>query len=149
MGSVTAQILIGNGHPNHDGIIPMHQMFLSENSRPSWTLKTVSEHEPELAVTWIPTIEHMLEDGLLMIGLYLIKDEALREMAGDVIAVSDDRPFELQDKFSEEQRNELYAACCQIKGCKIVLTVLKGSTIWNQCGILENYGIEVELCISG
>ncbi len=148
MSSVTAQILIGDGHQNHDGIIPLHQMFLSENSRPSWTLTCLDEASAEPPVTWIPSIEHMLEDGLLMIGLYLLKDEGLRALAGDVIETSDDEHIEMYRDFSEEQRKELYAACCQIKGCKIVLTVLKGSAIRDQCGILKDYGIEVELCVS-
>jgi hypothetical protein len=38
MGTMTAQMLIGTGHPNHDGIGPKRYLFLSENGRPAWLL---------------------------------------------------------------------------------------------------------------
>lgn len=148
MSSVTAQILVGVAHQNHGGIIPFHQMFLRENSRPSWTLTCLDESAGEPPVTWIPSIEHMLEDGLLMIGLYLVKDESLRAVAGNVLERDTSEILDIND-LDEEKRSELYTACCQITGCKIVLTVLEGSAIRNQCGILKDYGIEVELCVSG
>ncbi len=34
MSAMTAHILIGNPHPYHGGIIPLHKIYLSENSRP-------------------------------------------------------------------------------------------------------------------
>jgi len=38
MGTLTAQFLVGKTHPNHGGINPTHYLFLSENSRPVFTL---------------------------------------------------------------------------------------------------------------
>jgi hypothetical protein len=38
MGTITAQILVGSPHLYHDGLMPTHQVFLSENSRPARVL---------------------------------------------------------------------------------------------------------------
>lgn len=149
MSHVTAHMLVGTAHTHHGGINPLHQLFLRENSRPVWVLTCLNEEAGEPPVTWIPSIEHILEDGLLMIGLYLLKDETLRGLAGDVLDSPADGPIEVCEVFSEEVRNRLYAAARQMTGCKIVLSILKGSSIWGQCGALEDYGIEVELCKSG
>ena len=71
MSTVTASILVGTAHPNHSGIGPTHQLLLTENSRPAWSLYRLHAAKP-LAV-WIPTVEDMLEDGLLMVGLLVLK----------------------------------------------------------------------------
>ena len=76
MGTITAQILIGTGHPYHGGIIPTHALWLSENSRPAWRchpfeyLAHAEEHWEDRQCVWIPTTENMLEDGLLLATLF-------------------------------------------------------------------------------
>ncbi len=46
MGTHTAQILIGDSHPNHGGIIPSYALFLSENSRAVWILAELDMFRP-------------------------------------------------------------------------------------------------------
>jgi len=74
MATMTAQILVGRPHTNHDGINPTHYLFLSENSRPAWVLVSQNifpkEQRDHSRITWIPTVENMLEDALLMIALH-------------------------------------------------------------------------------
>lgn len=76
MGTITAQILIGTGHPYHGGIIPTHVLWLSENSRPAWRCHPFEyhahpeEHWEDRQCVWIPTTENMLEDGLLLATLF-------------------------------------------------------------------------------
>lgn len=75
MGTISAQILIGTGHPYHGGIIPTHALWLSENSRPAWRCHPFErsldpkEHWEERQCVWIPTCDNMLEDGLLLAAL--------------------------------------------------------------------------------
>lgn len=75
MGTITAQILIGTGHPYHGGIVPTHALWLSENSRPAWRCHPFDhspdpkEHWEERQCVWIPTCDNMLEDGLLLAAL--------------------------------------------------------------------------------
>ena len=77
MASFTAQILIGNGGGyDNEGIIPDSTLFLSENSRPAWVLKYRGRK-----ITWIPTLDNMLEDGLLMLAIFVLKDPELVELA--------------------------------------------------------------------
>jgi len=79
MSAITAQILVGQAHPNLGGINPTHYLFLSENSRPVWILVPQNLWELESSinekkVTWIPTVENLLEDALLMIGIHVLKN---------------------------------------------------------------------------
>ncbi|WP_121661857.1 hypothetical protein [Metabacillus litoralis] len=74
MGTFTAQLLVGQAHPYEGGICGItHTLQLSENGRPAWVLvSTNDEKDTKITkITWIPTLEHMLEDALLMIGLYV------------------------------------------------------------------------------
>jgi hypothetical protein len=72
MSTMTAQLLIGNAHPNDGGINPEFYMYLSENGVARWTIikeNIFSEsinNEDDRVAQWIPTIEHMLEDALIM-----------------------------------------------------------------------------------
>ncbi len=81
MATLTAQIIVGRAHPNHGGINPTHYLFFSENDRPAWVLvpENVFGKRPlEMEKTvWIPTVEHTLEDGLLMIALHILKDREI------------------------------------------------------------------------
>src|SRR5690554_6680116 len=80
MGTFTAQILIGKNHPYDGGIHSItHTLFLSENSRPTWVLKNEGAKKKD-SIIWITTVENMLEDGLLMLGVYVLKDEKLLKM---------------------------------------------------------------------
>ena len=79
MGTYTGQILIGRGHPNHDGIIPNAQMFVSENSRPVLIMVDIPDRtggEGRIGyVGWIPTLENPIDDALLMISVYYLARE--------------------------------------------------------------------------
>ncbi len=79
MATFTAQILVGSPHPNHGGINPTHSLFLSENSRPAWILvDPYPDSGPRNSrIVWIPTLENMLEDALLMIAVYVCKDDGI------------------------------------------------------------------------
>jgi hypothetical protein len=140
MGTFTAQMLIGHAHPNHDGIDPTHVAMLSENSRPSWTLR---EWEGERAprVVWIPTLEHMLEDGLLLACLRVVR-------APDLVAEADAKLMgeraELH-KVDQARLSALRAGCRPLEGFKVVLTVLDGSTLSQQLKTLDEYRMDVEV----
>ena len=80
MAAITATILVGTAHQNHGGIEPTHQLLLSENSRPAYSLFAMHSSQPQ--TVWIPTVEDMLEDGLLMAGLLVVEDPELVAAAG-------------------------------------------------------------------
>lgn len=90
MATLTAQILVGSPHPNHDGLNPSHYLFLSENDRPAWVLvhqNIFEEQKTDVGkITWIPTVENMLEDALLMVAIYIQKNHEIIEMAKSFLA---------------------------------------------------------------
>jgi len=156
MGSVTAQITFGTAHPNHGGIYPEYLLELRENSRPVWVLmehpdkiyrdrrnNRESKFEP---ISWIPTREGMLEDALLMIGIYVLRDHFLVSVfnrtfgnSGKLISL-----YSGNSAVLEEMRNR----CRELEyDYKIVVSVLEGSTIRRQIKILEEYKMDVEVTV--
>lgn len=158
MGTLTAQILVGTSRPNHGGIAPSHYVFLYENSKPAWILtpqNVFTDLRPQKAsqgdrrITWIPTVEHMLEDALLMVALYVQRDEKVRSLAAVRIRGFEEDRIELYNATEPEDRQVLYQACRSIRfEPKIVLSVFDGSTIRRQVPVLKHYDIDSEVCIS-
>lgn len=151
MATLTAQILIGWPHPNHDGINPTHYLFLSENDRPAWVLvdQNIAKEErsslPE--ITWIPTVENMLQDALLMIGIHIVKSREITEMARGFFSKIEFERVEFYSDLNESQRNRLYRECRKIADFpKIIISVFRGSTIEKQLAVLKHYKMDVEVC---
>ena len=151
MATLTAQILIGEPHPFKDGIIPSHYLFLSENSQPSWKLvgtnifKVNNKKFPEIA--WNPSVEDMLEDGLLMIAIHILKNKEIIKMAKDFSSKIDSEYLALYSELNTKQRNMLYQKCRELS-CfpKLIISVFRSSTIEKQLAVLEKYRMEVEVC---
>lgn len=152
MATFTAHILVGHAHPNHGGITPTHQLYLSENSRPAWLLtgsgvRNGASATPTEMITWIPTLENMLEDALLMIALHIVRDSAVTELAGrafkstipDVVTLYKDIDRQDLDRLYERSRVADFNR-------KLVLTVLEPSTLIGRLGVLEKYRMDVEVC---
>ncbi|KYO66961.1 hypothetical protein [Thermovenabulum gondwanense] len=159
MGSFTCEILVGHSHSNHGGIIPTHVLFLSENDRPAWILNSLNlfsksnnaSNVKTKEIVWIPTIENMLEDALLMLGIYVLKDSSLIDAAKKFFKkdIFGDR-LELYEDIEKENLLKLYKMCRNIDiRYKIVITTLDGSSI-NEKALkcLLNYSMDVEVCKS-
>jgi hypothetical protein len=150
MGTMTAQMLIGAGHPNHDGIDPNRYLFLSENSRPAWLLVEENIFQTtnrEKRVVWVPTVESMLEDAFLMIALHVVKDQGLVQLARSYSRVATSHRLELYDSFDDTQRRELYEKCRGLTTFpKMILSVFTGSTLMRQLGVIEKYDMDIEVC---
>jgi len=150
MATLTAQILVGGSHPNHGGINPSHYLFLSENSRPAWILTSeniFSEKQEQEKIVWIPTLENILEDALLMIGIYVLEDEGLCELAKEYFDDLETDHIELYDDISEEDRNKLYQECRKLEqNYKIVITSFDEDRFDNQLKVLEDYAMDVSVC---
>lgn len=145
----TAQILIGNGHPYHDGIEPSHRLYLSENSRPSWILvpEPLGASPGGTKVTWIPTLENTLEDALLMIGIHVVKDPDLVEMASRYISSQENNWVVVNEDVEPQDMAMLYQRCRNLDNTfKLVITVFRGSSIEEQLKVLREYKMDVEVC---
>lgn len=154
MGTFTSQILIGQKHSYDGGIINIsHTLYLSENDRPAWILTPTdpfhANKETQLKVTWIPTLENMLEDALVMIGLYVLKDKELIALANQYFQDPNQDFIELYDDIKPEDLQKLYERARTIESShKVILSVFQGSSILNQLSVLKNYQNDIEVCKS-
>lgn len=149
VGTITAQILVGQGHPYHDGIEPSHRLYLSENSRPSWIL--VPENWggglEGSKVTWVPTVENSLEDALLMIGIHVVKDPELVALASQFIRSKENNWVVVYEDVDPENLFHLYRRCRELANTfKLVITIMRGSLLETQLKVLEDYQMDVEVC---
>lgn len=154
MATMTAQLLIGSAHPYDGGIYPDYYMYLSENGVARWTIikeNISSEHvqgEDMRIAQWIPTIEYMLEDALLMIGIYILKDEELVKMAKQIFNGEIPKTAALYEEVSTQELEKMRERVRQINHpYKMTLSIFQGSTIMKQVKVLEAYPMDVELCL--
>lgn len=155
MGTYTASILVGKEDIYHGGIIPTHQLFLSENDKPAWVLTEMdSENRSSRKIVWVPTLENMLEDALLMVAIYVLKDKEVVEKAERCFKISlyDYYNYiELYSHIEDDDRRELYRLCKRVfhkYELKLTLTVMLGSYILKQIHVLREYPVECEVCIT-
>ena len=149
MGSFTAQLLVGGSHRNHGGTTAENMLFLSENSRPALVVEGEKDLEQKV---WIPTLEKAIEDAMLMVSAYILKDSKVEDKLKNYVDLSSADHVEFYEVFTEEQREELYALNREVLkdygGLKVVFTILDGSLLRGQLSNLKNYEIDMEVCLS-
>ena len=158
MGTYTAQILIGNSHTYHGGILPHYQMFLSENDRAAWILRKMpllneENDDGDENIVWIPAMPSTIfRDGLMMVAHHIVRNENFRNKANMVFGEKSDEPFlDLCYDYDNEKLIDLFENCKTIESWpKLVVTILDGSSLENSK--LSDLGIqnisEVESCFS-
>ena len=164
MASWTAQILVGNSHPNHGGITAGYQLFLSENDRPCWECFPVFPPRPgevlknEGHTVWIPPGPgSILECGLLMVALHCFDPMARLPVNKELVSSAKSMSKKIMDKFvdmsilTDKQFKELYDMAKKIKindSTKLIVTVLAGSSITGQIKELKKHKYDFEVCFS-
>ena len=164
MATWTAQILVGNSHPNHGGITAGYQLFLSENSRPCWEcfpifpprLGEVLKNEGH--TVWIPPGPgSILECGLLMVALHCFDPMARLPVNKELVSSAKSMSKKIMDKFvdmsilTDKQFKELYGMAKKIKiddSTKLIVTILAGSSIAGQLKELKKHKYDFEVCFS-
>lgn len=150
MATMTAFIKIGGNHPNDQGLVNLtHTMYLSENGVARWTLRKENLYQEEKgetkAISWIPTPENMLQDALLMIGLFVYRDDELIKKAEEVFQKPISQ-FDVIDSSLGLNLEKLYDKVKVLgKGSKLVINVLDGSSITKQLEVLKDYQMELEV----
>jgi len=151
MGACSAQILIGRPHPDHGGIIPSHYLFLSENSRPAWSLVNQNIYQEEKrkrnGITWIPSLENMLEDAFVMIAVHICKNQDLIDIADGFGCKILSNRIEIYASMTNSQREQLYLKTRDIENFpKLIISIFNGSSIESHLPVLEQYKMDVEVC---
>ena len=164
MATWTAQILVGNSHPNHGGITAGYQLFLSENDRPCWEcfpifpprLGEVLKNEGH--TVWIPPGPgSILECGLLMVALHCFDPMARQPVNKELVSSAKSMSKKIMDKFvdmsilTDKQFKELYDMAKKIElndSDKLIVTVLAGSSITERLKELKKHKYDFEVCFS-
>ena len=164
MATWTAQILVGNSHPNHGGITAGYQLFLSENDRPCWEcfpifpprLGEVLKNEGH--TVWIPPGPgSILECGLLMVALHCFDPMDRRPVNKELVSSAKSMSKKIMDKFvdmsilTDKQFKELYDMAKKIElndSDKLIVTVLAGSSITGRLKELKKHKYDFEVCFS-
>ena len=164
MATWTAQILVGNSHPNHGGITAGYQLFLSENDRPCWEcfpifpprLGEVLKNEGH--TVWIPPGPgSILECGLLMVALHCFDPMARLPVNKELVSSAKSMSKKIMDKFvdmsilTDKQFKELYDMAKKIElndSDKLIVTVLAGSSITGRLKELKKHKYDFEVCFS-
>jgi hypothetical protein len=149
MATLTAQILIGTGHPNDDGIQHTHSLFLSEGNRPGWVLlpeNMINEQSRQKKKVWIPaSVDTFLEDGLLMIALFVIKDKAVIKYVKERYKGPLFKLNHVED-LTVEDRLHLYELCRTSKiHYKLIISIFFQSSLQGDLHKLANYDMDVEV----
>ena len=164
MATWTAQILVGNSHPNHGGITAGYQLFLSENDRPCWECFPIFPPRPgevlknEGHTVWIPPGPgSILECGLLMVALHCFDPMARQPVNKELVSSAKSMSKKIMDKFvdmsilTDKQFKELYDMAKKIElndSDKLIVTVLAGSSITGRLEELKKHKYDFEVCFS-
>jgi len=155
MGSANAFIMVGRPDFLHNGIYPTHCLILHENDKPWWVLTPIFRFPDECKpkncniIVWIPTVEQVLEDALLMIGIYIIKDKELVSLAKKFFKNMEGNRIWLYDDIEKEDLKKLREVCKKVLpkyNLKIVVAITLDSTILHQIDVLKDYKIVCEVC---
>lgn len=142
MATTTATILIGKAHQNDSGVLPQYLIFLTENSRPAFTLKSLYGNEKEIII--IPTIENMIDDLYLMVAVYILKTIK----SGKPLYTTDRKS--MYDIFTPEERKMMYLETkTKLKDfqIKFVFNLLDCSTLLNQIELIKEYPNDYEITV--
>lgn len=91
--------------------------------------------------------EYLLEDGILLISVHVLRDEPVRELAEEEAPeLLESRWLDL-GKVPDDVLIRLRERCLQSElQYKVVATVLEDSSLDRQLSVLENYPMQVEVC---
>lgn len=140
------------------GVGPSHIIYLVEGGRAAWCMEPVTHTgDPQAgagdAVTWVARApELILADGLMMIAALIQSDEKVRGLLGTSRAkrTGGGRLLELDWADLGDLEDEVIAsaesASVGALATKLVVTVMEGSSIRGQLGLLERGSMDVEVC---
>jgi len=155
MAAITALAHIGFPHANDGGLRPEYLIQLSEGDRPAWVLdvagvlrKDDGAIKFERSIIWIPTLERMADDLLVMVGAHILHDAELLELFETCLIDPSTNQLGLYS-IPAELREAMYTRCREYEGSwKLALTVFEGSSLQRTLSSLASYKCQLEVCRS-
>jgi hypothetical protein len=124
------------------GRVPVAHMSLTENHRPAFALQFPAQSNAELApkIVWIPTVERMLEDALVMIALYVEQDREVIRLAKQYLGRACPKRVELYRQTDAQVRELFYTACRAVKyDTEGDFLLIDRPTFASQWDVLQHY----------
>lgn len=147
MATYTAQILVGYGHPNDDGLTYVrqpHVFWLSENSRPCWSICHGGQKH-----VWVPRRpDSILDDGILMVSAFVFDMPNLTDALEETKVILSDRHVELSTSLSDKQHKNLITLVkheSDRQSLKAILSVFAHSSLLSTIHRLADYSFQVEV----
>ena len=153
MSAVSAVILVGHANPYHGGNRSFAEIDLDEGSRPALVLRWTAPRragDPEVFRNFImiPTVEHMLDDSILMIAYAVCRHSKVFATVNSMtkVAVLQSRRLTMYDDFTPMQREELYTTVRQIDELpKVTWCLFAGTPMNSSMERLSDYRLECEV----
>ncbi len=160
----TCELIFGKADMNDSGILFNHRLSLYENFRPV----LVMERKPgptdggALIDRWIPHIDRMLEDSMVMLAAYGAGDENVLALVSEMKQGNEDKDIFDLHTVNEELMAELYEASKKVfrlqvfrtknsrssDRWKVMACLFKDTTMARQVERFLNYDIDIEVCRS-
>ena len=134
MGTCTALILVGGRHIYEGGISPRYALFLWENGRIAWELRSLYRSGLiDINKVWICRWEDLLNDAILMIALYVLKSKNILNFFKKK-GLLETEHIDIYSIFSQEDRKKLYSECSQIdwNGLKLTMILFRTSSLFHR-----------------
>jgi hypothetical protein len=149
MTSMTAHLLVST-EDRERGFFPSHQLCLYEGPLPLWRLTAIDAIPGAALAVWVPTVEHMLADAVLMVGLHVVRDASLLELAGRSIRRPHYERIDVCGDIEPRDADMLREASRKIApSYHLLLTARDRSHVWTQIDQLRRYAASVEIRRSG
>jgi hypothetical protein len=149
MSATTAQILLGNSHPNDCGMSPTHALYLHEGDRCSWSMHEIDLADSRLKrlAVWTPDPSQILADAILMSAFHAGGDGGFRKKLLSVFPGASKHRID-SFELALTDRLELLDMVKAIVMPKMVVSIFQGSSLKGQTRLLAEFPFDCEVCES-
>lgn len=164
MSTCTCELILGKADMNHSGITFNHRLTLYENSRAI----LVFERKPsltdggQLVDRWVPHVDKILEDSMVMLAGYGAGDETVLNLITEMKMGKDDQEILNLYDVDDELMEKLYSTSKQAfklkvfkssnrrsyDRWKVIACIFRYSSILNEVERFLDYDLDIEICQS-
>jgi len=149
MSALTAQILLGQSHPNDGGITPVYALYLHEGDKCAWSIHRINleDSKCEKLGYWFCDSSQIMADALLLAAFYSGGKGAYSEQLLNVFPQA--KTFRVGSfELSLLDRLELLDMVKKMPMPKMVISIFQGSSLTSQTSLLRDFEFDCEICES-
>lgn len=147
MANITAQILVKDPKGFSGHFDAFSKVQLSEGGRPLWVSRRPIHPDMNMRrFSWIPTVENMLDDALVMLALHILEDEQLTATVQDFMQGRRYKSLLLYEDLTDQQRKILYEQCKAISFAEeVMVVVFHDSSVQSCLSTLQDYQMDFQV----